>query len=407
MRVAINAQALTEPGVRQRGAGRVLSALLHELLPRLAREEVVLFANYAGLDVALPPSGRRVATRWPVQRPLGRAAWEWLALPSLLRRERADVLLTPSMFPATTTCPRIVLCPEVNALFTPQGHLDRAPVARLRCWRAAASLRAADRVVTVTTRTAQRLTRALGVPADRVQVAPMGGPPSDLAAAAERRIPDYLIPPKYVLWSGSEQTRTGLRIVLEAFGRVADLIPHQLVLIGEAGRDLQVTRSAVARAGLQPRVLCLGALPEEWSPAIVRRATAFLYPMADDEFARPVLEAFACGTTVIAGNVGSLPDLCGVGALLFDPFNADQLAGLLLDVIREAELRARQVQKGHERLAEFSWDTAAATVYHLLLRVVEERRSASQPTERISRHVHDPLRASAGRDAVQKPSPRA
>ncbi len=393
MRVAVNAQALTDPAVRQRGSGRVLSALLRELLPRMAREEVVLFANHAGLDSVLPGSARRVGTQWPVTGAAGRAAWEALALPAALRKAQAEVLLTPSLFPMKTACPRIVLCPDLNPYFTPRGHLRSSFAARVQRWQAVTSLSAADRVVTVSTRIAQRLTRALGVAAEAVQVVPMGGPAADFAAAAERRIPDYLIPPRYLVWSGTERTRGGLGVVLEAFSRVADLIPHQVVLLGEAGRDLRMTRAAIERAGLQPRVLALGALPEEWYPAIMRRATAFIYPMAEDEYARPVLEAFACGTAVIASNAGTLPDLCGDAALAFDPLNADQLAGIMLDVVRESTLRARQVQKGQERVAEFSWDTAATTVYHLLLQVVEQRRLALEPAPARGRRGTDPMPA--------------
>ncbi len=367
MNIAVSAQVLAESAVRQRVSGRILLALLRELLPRWSRDRLTIFSNYSGLDSCLPDNARRVACHWPVAHRAARALWESLALPSLVANANTDVLLALSPFPVSAPCPRVVLCLDLNPLVTAQGTLRSSPVARVRHWLTKKGLRSADCIVTASTRSAQRLTRTLHISVDRVQVVPMGGPTHGIAAATERRVPDHLTPQSYLLWWGSQGAGTELPLVLSAFGQVAAHIPHQLVLIGPGGRDHRETRAAIAAAGLQSRVLCLGALAEEWHPAILRRSTAFIVPTAEDEFGRPVLEAFACGTTVIAGRLGPLPDLCGDAALFFDPPDANQLAGHLLDVVRDPELRARLVCRGELRAARFSWEAAATSVQQILL----------------------------------------
>ncbi|HCA48624.1 MAG TPA: hypothetical protein DEP45_15115, partial [Armatimonadetes bacterium] len=63
-----------------------------------------------------------------------------------------------------------------------------------------------------------------------------------------------------------------------------------------------------------------------------------------------MLEAFECGTPVIAGDVSAMPEVAGDAALLVDPRDEGQIAEALLRVLGDAELRAMLAERGRARL---------------------------------------------------------
>jgi glycosyltransferase involved in cell wall biosynthesis len=65
----------------------------------------------------------------------------------------------------------------------------------------------------------------------------------------------------------------------------------------------------------------------------------------------------ACGTPVAAARAGSIPEVCGDAAVLFDPDDpASIAAGVSEALARAPELAAR----GPRRAAGFTWDATAA-----------------------------------------------
>ena len=55
--------------------------------------------------------------------------------------------------------------------------------------------------------------------------------------------------------------------------------------------------------------------------ALYRRASALVFPSLYEGFGLPPVEAMACGCPVAASNAGSLPEVVGDAAVLFDPYD--------------------------------------------------------------------------------------
>ena len=74
-----------------------------------------------------------------------------------------------------------------------------------------------------------------------------------------------------------------------------------------------------------------------------RRIDVFVLPSINESFSNSLMEAMACGCTVVASNVGGNPELVvhGENGLLFESGNVASLTGALESVLGDAALRHR------------------------------------------------------------------
>jgi len=71
------------------------------------------------------------------------------------------------------------------------------------------------------------------------------------------------------------------------------------------------------------------------------------------------LEAMACGTPVITSNTSSLPEVVGDAGIMVNPYDVDELAKAMYEVLTNDGLREELSKKGLERAKLFSWKKTA------------------------------------------------
>jgi glycosyltransferase involved in cell wall biosynthesis len=89
---------------------------------------------------------------------------------------------------------------------------------------------------------------------------------------------------------------------------------------------------------------------------LYRTAAALVFPSLYEGFGQPPLEAMACGCPVACSDAGSLPEVCGDAARLFDARSVEAIAAAVDDVLREPEDLSR---RGLARAASFTWEATA------------------------------------------------
>lgn len=190
-----------------------------------------------------------------------------------------------------------------------------------------------------------------GLPADRVVVKP-----NFVEAGAAQPSPR-----SGLLFVGRLSPEKGLRTLREAMAllpsvqlRVAGDGPEAAVLDGVAG----VTK--------------LGRLVVEDVRQEMNAATALVVPSIWYEtFGLVVIEAFACGTPVIASRIGALAGVVedGVTGLLFEPGNAADLAAKMRWVLEHPADAARM---GRNARLEYERSYTAERNYELLMNIYED-----------------------------------
>ncbi len=166
----------------------------------------------------------------------------------------------------------------------------------------------------------------------------------------------------YLLFVGNLEPRKDLATVLAAYrllhGRKATRLP-QLALAGPSGWG-----GPLDLDGLPDRlVVRLGLRPEHDLRRLVAGARALLYPSRYEGFGLPLLEAFACGTPVIASDIPTTREIAGPAsdlAALFPVGDADALAEL---ITTEPGDDPRLRQRRRDLAATWTWSrTASETV---------------------------------------------
>jgi glycosyltransferase involved in cell wall biosynthesis len=104
---------------------------------------------------------------------------------------------------------------------------------------------------------------------------------------------------------------------------------------------------------------------------LYRLATCLVFPSRFEGWGLPVTEAFLCGLPVASSDASCLPETTGGAALLFDPDDAEAVAGAMERLMTDETLRGELIDRGRAVAGKLSWTSTAARfrqLYHSLAR---------------------------------------
>jgi len=163
----------------------------------------------------------------------------------------------------------------------------------------------------------------------------------------------------YLLYIGDMRPYKNLERSLEAFARL-NLTDFTFVIGGK--KDPQFypgIETKVDGLSLKDKVIFLGYVPEEDLPHLYSEAAALVFPSLYEGFGLPPLEAMACGCPIVTSRAASLPEVCGDAARYVDPYDVENIAQGVRDVLTDEVMRRNLIAKGLERAKLFSWERAA------------------------------------------------
>jgi glycosyltransferase involved in cell wall biosynthesis len=165
----------------------------------------------------------------------------------------------------------------------------------------------------------------------------------------------------YFIHVGNIKPHKNLVRLVEAFQKIKDRVPHDLVMVGQSegmitGESAEFFEQ-VRRAG--DRIQLKGSVSYEELLSLVGHADALIMPSLYEGFGLPPLEAMAAGVPVAVSRAASLPEVCGDAACYFDPLNIDDIADKLTRMAFDSGLRGQLRVKGLERSKLFNWDSCS------------------------------------------------
>lgn len=308
-----------------------------------------------------------VASRLPVHWRAVRIFWQQAVLPHAARRGGADLVHAPGYIaPVLSSLPVVITVYDLIAILHPRlcKAANRLHYRLLLPW----SIRKARGIVVPSEATRCDVLRRFGVDEKKVRVIPLGVEDAfrvaraDAAGAALRE--RLGTSERFILFVGQHEPKKNLVRLVEAFHhlKTKERLPHRLVLAGKEGWACAPLNRRIRELGLEDDVVRPGFVPGEDLVRLYNMAELFVFPSLYEGFGLPPLEAMACGTPVVCGNRGALPEVAGGAALCVDPYDTGAIAAAMGRVLRDDDLRATLVAAGLARSAEFTWRrTAAAT----------------------------------------------
>ena len=289
--------------------------------------------------------------------------WEQTTLSRAAAKAGLDVFLGPAYtLPLRMPCPAVVFIHDVSYFVHPEWFSRREGLRRR--WLTRASARRARIVLTPSAFSAREIADRLGVPADRIMLAPPGAPPADSVDPKNdaRREP-------VVLYVGSLFTRRRIPDLVRGFAEAARQVPGaRLILVGDNRTQPPIDPCALATAaGVGSQVEWRRYIADTELEALYRRARVFALLSEYEGYLLTPLEAFAHGVPAVLLDTAIAREAYGDAATLVAPGPA-ALARALVSLLTDDRAHAAAVAAGRARVDRSSWSDAARAVLAALTR---------------------------------------
>jgi D-inositol-3-phosphate glycosyltransferase len=254
-------------------------------------------------------------------------------------------------------------------------------------------MRVVDKIVAATQAEEAQLEFLYGVEADKIVTIPPGVDVSRFYPIPEDEAKEVIglkKCPRLLLFVGRIEPLKGVDTLIRALALIRESGVfesecYSLAIIGgdpdaapeEMSAEMARLQNLSNELGLGDLVVFLGKRSKEMLPYYYSAAEILIMPSHYESFGMVALEAMACGTPVIASQVGGLAFLVQDGITGFVVPGGDPLAlsKTLTELILQPELRARLGRQAAEYASWYSWDKISfriKVVYDDLLKSEEK-----------------------------------
>lgn len=169
---------------------------------------------------------------------------------------------------------------------------------------------------------------------------------------------------KYIFSVGNLEPRKNYTRLVEAYMKLPKKITDEypLVIVGAGGWNNDDLKAKIQEAKengyriIHPKQF----VTDEDIPALYSGAQFYIFVPIYEGFGMSPLEAYACGTPVIASNTTSLPEAAGKAALYVDPYDVEAIDKAMLEMFKKTEADRSQFDEAMEKhLESLNWRDSA------------------------------------------------
>ncbi len=209
---------------------------------------------------------------------------------------------------------------------------------------------------------------------DRITVIPLSADTAVFKKLEQRDVDSVLnkhrLGHNYFLVVGRMEKKKNTDMIIRAFeqfksGRgVGD--PYELVLVGSPGFGFADIKKRIDLSKHKEDIRVMGFVPDNELAAIVNGATAYLFPSWYEGFGIPSLEAMGCETVLMASDIPVNREVAGAAAIYASPESPEVWAKQLKTLVEDSTLTEEMIQKGNERVKNFSWKVTSEKTWEVL-----------------------------------------
>jgi len=389
MRILIDLQgAQTES--RFRGIGRYSLALVKAIIRNANQHEIFILLNGEMSDTCHDLKAL-MATLLPKERifvfyaPEGVSAWSypnaWFRRAAELMREHFIATLTPDLVYITSLF-------ELNAVLsiglrkssflTASTLYDLIPLLNSEVYLGSSeinnwyldkieSLKRADLLLSISQYAKQEAIYTLGLnPANVINISSAHTDffrPIKVDKIRKKSLLNRLgITQPFLMFNSAFEHRKNVDRLIAAYAKLDVSLRDrfQLLLTGNAS-DIERNRIRAYTQSLnvEHQVFLSGYLEDKDLLILFNSTHLFIFPSIHEGFGLPALEAMACGAATIGSNNTSIPEVIGMPAALFDPFDVESIKNKINEVLTDDIFHQQLIKHGLAQAQNFSWEHCA------------------------------------------------
>ncbi|MGQ9608534.1 MAG: glycosyltransferase family 4 protein [bacterium] len=360
MRIAINARSLTS---NKTGIGNYILNLIFALAEIDKKNDYVILYDPSQIKGNFKLPNQKNFELAPCQ---WENYWEQICLPTELEKRHIDILHSPAFtIPVIKVCKTVVTIHDITYKLFPE-NFDRYAIDYYNKW-VPISVQNSNMVITDSECTTRDVMEHYSIPKEKIETIHLACgkefqklPYVDLSFVRQR----YGIKERYILYVGTLEYRKNIHRMLSAFKLLKQRngIEHQFLLVGKQRPSFNIN-GIIEELDLEGSVVLTNYIPDYFLPILYNAADMFVYVSLYEGFGIPPLEAMSCGIPVISSNTSSLPEVVGDAALMVDPYDIEDIANAMYQLITDQDKWQELSRKGVERSRHFSWiKTASKTL---------------------------------------------
>lgn len=221
-----------------------------------------------------------------------------------------------------------------------------------------------EKIITVSNFSKGRIHEVLGVPKERIEViysAIYEEILNENTITFEVVRNEYGLPDKYIMTLSTLEPRKNMKLLLEAYNKVADCVDYDLVLVGRKGWKID---AVIDEYKVKERIHITGFVEDEHLSAIYKNALCFVFPSLYEGFGLPPVEALEMGIPVISSNAASMPEILRNQAVFFKSGDKNELRDLLLNL--ESNVGQMPCEMDKYQKANYRFDVSAKKILQIL-----------------------------------------
>lgn len=358
MNIAIEARALSAPS----GGVKTYTYELLKHLLALHPEEVFEFIYGSHTPVGSFPVAKETVI--PLHSELLLSYWTSFQVARYIQKIKPSLVhYTKAAIPYFNHIPTVVTIYDIIPVLFPE---TQSPLRRMY-WPYVLEHAAqhADHIMTISQRSKRDIMEHFSVPEDKITVTPLAVDlkhfhPSTRSARSGQE--------PYILFVGTRDSRKNISSLIRAFARIADAIPHNLIIAGKRAKKDDDSKRIAVQLHLEDRVEFRENVSYDELPALYSGADIFVWPSLYEGWGFPPQEAMACGIPVIVSDGGPLPEVVGDAGIIVPLANnsfIEHLAHEMLSLIQDDQRKKELSQRGIARVQQFSWNTVAETTWRV------------------------------------------
>lgn len=372
MIIAVDARSMKELGAN--------GCFIHELFKTLVKnhpehqfyflfdgpfDETYSFSSNVHPIIVLPKASRPVLLKY----------WYDIKIPSALKKTKADIFVSPNSYGSLTSkCPQCLVVQQSGFAH----HSDSYKISHLRFLKKNTPkfLKRAKRIVAVSEFVKRSIEELYKIDASRIDVVYNGARDNFHPLSFDESLfikERYTEGKEYFLCPATIQTADNLVNLLKAFSIFKKRLQSsmKLIIAGSPSSKNAELLQLIHTYKYRDDVVLTGDVPTQDLPLLAGAAYALVYPTFLECFCVSSQEAMKCEVPVLASQNTSIREIAGEAGLYFNASDHEDIAGKLMLIYKDENLRKDLIEKGKLAGPKYDWQRSAEVFWESILKTVD------------------------------------